>query len=129
MNSFLTLAQASSNGGGMGIAIMVFYVAFLIVMVAAAWKLFTKAGQPGWAAIVPIFNAVIMLKIVGKPIWWLVLFLIPVVNLIVTIIVMIELAKAFGKGVGFGIGMAFLPFIFLPMLAFGSAQYQGTANF
>jgi hypothetical protein len=131
MNTFITLAQASSDAAaaGAGIAVMVVYALFIVVMIASLWALFSKAGEPGWAAIVPIFNAVVMVKIAGKPIWWVLLLFIPLVNFIVSIILMIELAKAFGKGAGFGIGMVFLPFIFLPMLAFGSAQYQGQASF
>jgi len=93
--------------------------------IAAYWKVFTKAGQPGWAVIVPLYNAYIMLKIAGKPGWWLLLFLIPLVNFVILIIVSIELAKAFGKTTGFGLGLAFLGAIFIPILGFGSAKYQG----
>ena len=89
------------------------------------WKIYTKAGKPGWAAIVPIYNYVVLLDIVGKPVWWIVLLFIPLVNFIVAIMVINLLSKSFGKGVGFTIGMIFLPFIFIPMLAFGDAQYVG----
>lgn len=64
------------------------------------------------------------MKIVGRPVWWLLLFFIPVVNFIVGILVSIELAKAFGKGTGFGVGLVLLPFIFVPLLGFGDARYQ-----
>ena len=101
------------------------YLAVIVFFIAALWKVFTKAGQPGWAAIVPIYNAYILLKIAGKPGWWLLLFLIPLVNLIIAILVAIEVAKAFGKGTGFGLGLAFLGFIFYPILGYGSATYQG----
>jgi hypothetical protein len=89
------------------------------------WKVFTKAGQPGWASIIPIYNIYIWCKIVGRPWWWILLMLIPFVNFIVAIILCIDLAKSFGKGVGFGIGLALLGIIFFPILGFGSAQYQG----
>ena len=89
------------------------------------WKVFTKAGQPGWAALVPVYNLIVLLQIVGRPIWWFILFLIPLVGLVVAIIVAIDVAKSFGKGVGFGIGIAFLGFIFYPILGFGDAQYVG----
>jgi hypothetical protein len=96
-----------------------------VVLIAAMWKVFTKAGQPGWASIIPIYNIYIWCKIVGRPAWWIILLLIPFVNFIIGIILCIDLAKSFGKGVGFGIGLALLGFIFFPILGFGSAQYQG----
>lgn len=105
--------------------VMVLYVALIVVMIASMWKVFEKAGKPGWAAIVPIYNIIILLEIANKPVWWIILFLIPLVNLFAIIMVWIEIAKAFGKDQGFGIGLALLGFIFLPMLAFGDAQYQG----
>jgi hypothetical protein len=86
---------------------------------------FTKAGKPGWAAIVPIYNLVVLLEIAGKPLWWIVLFLIPLVNIIMCIIVSIAVAKNFGKSAGFGVGLGLLGFIFYPILGFGDAQYQG----
>ncbi|MFN8286342.1 MAG: DUF5684 domain-containing protein [Chitinophagales bacterium] len=105
--------------------VIVVYLLIVILLIASMWKIYTKAGKPGWAAIVPIYNYVVMLDIVGKPVWWIILLLIPVVNIIVAIMVINLLSKSFGKGVGFTIGMIFLPFIFIPMLAFGDAQYVG----
>jgi hypothetical protein len=96
-----------------------------LVVIVAMWKVFTKAGQPGWASIIPIYNVYIWCKIVGRPGWWVILLFIPLVNFIIAIILCIDLAKSFGKGVGFGLGLAFLGFIFWPILGFGSAQYQG----
>jgi hypothetical protein len=89
------------------------------------WKVFTKARQPGWASIIPIYNLYVWCKIVGRPWWWILLMLIPLVNFIILIILSIDLAKSFGKGAGFGIGLALLGIIFWPILGFGSAQYQG----
>lgn len=100
----------------------------MVLMIASWWKMFSKAGQPGWAAIIPILNLYFFCKVAGRPGWWLILMFIPLVNFIIIIILCIDIAKAFGKGVGFGIGLIFLPFIFYPILAFGSAQYQGTAR-
>ncbi|MGA0334393.1 MAG: DUF5684 domain-containing protein [Kiritimatiellia bacterium] len=88
-------------------------------------KAFSKAGKPGWACIVPIYNLIVILQIAKKPLWWIVLFLIPIANLIAVILVSIEVAKNFGKGAGFGLGLAFLSFIFWPILGFGDAVYQG----
>ena len=104
---------------------MIFGLLIALVLIVAMWKVFTKAGQPGWASIIPIYNLYIWCKIVGRPWWWILLMLIPFVNFIVCIILCIDLAKSFGKGVGFGIGLALLGIIFFPILGFGSAQYQG----
>lgn len=107
---------------------LVFQLAIVFFLIASVWKVFTKAGQPGWASIVPIYNAYILLKIAGKPGWWLLLLFIPLVNIVIGIIVAIDLAKSFGKGAGFGVGLAFLGFIFYPILGFGSATYQGSGD-
>ena len=107
-------------GGLIGLAIGV-------VMIIAMWKLFAKAGKPGWASLIPFYNIWVMLEIVGRPGWWILLMLIPGVNLVIGIIVMIDLAKSFGKETGFAIGLILLPFIFMLILAFGKAQYQGPA--
>lgn len=99
-----------------------------IFMIACMWKIFTKAGKPGWASIIPIYNYIVELEIVGKPIWWLFLMLIPVVNIVFAIWVINLLSKSFGKDEGFTVGLILLPIIFLPILAFGSAQYIGPAG-
>ena len=90
----------------------------------ATWRVFTKAGKPGWAAIIPIYNTIVMLQVAGKPFWWIFLFLIPIANLIVYILMQAGVAKNFGKGTGFALGLIFLYPIFIPILAFGDAQYQ-----
>ena len=101
------------------------YFAVIILLIAAIWKVFSKAGQPGWAAIIPIYNLYVMCKVAGRPGWWLLLCLIPFLNLIILIILNFDIAKKFGKSGGFAVGMILLPFIFWPILGFGSAQYQG----
>lgn len=98
-------------------------LAIVVFMIACQWKIYSKAGKPGWACLVPIYNIVVLLEIVKKPIWWLILMLIPIVNIVIAIIILVELAKAFGKDAGFAIGLLLLPIVFYPMLAFGSAQY------
>lgn len=98
---------------------------FIILMIASLWKVFTKAGQPGWASIIPIYNTYVLCKIAGKPGWWVILMLIPFVNFIILILVCLGVAEKFGKGAGFGLGLAFLGFIFFPILAFGDATYRG----
>jgi len=97
-----------------------------VLIIFASWKVFEKAGQPGWACFIPIYNIYIMLKIAGKPGWWLILMFIPVVNFVAVIIMNISFAEAFGKGTGFGLGLTFLGFIFFPILAFGDAEFQGS---
>lgn len=96
-----------------------------IFLLFCLWKLFVKANKPGWAAIVPIYNILVELEIVGRPWYWLLLMLIPVVNLVVAIMLTFRMAKVFGKGTGFGFGLLFLPIIFYPILAFGDAAYLG----
>jgi hypothetical protein len=99
--------------------------ALVIIEYAGLWKTFVKAGQPGWACIIPIYNAYILLKIGGKPWWWLLLFLIPVVNIIYAIWMINMISKSFGNNEGFTVGLIILPVIFWPILGFGDAKYQG----
>jgi hypothetical protein len=98
---------------------------FIAAILAGMWKTFEKMGRQGWEGIVPIYNIYIILQIIGKPVWWLVLFFIPFVNLVVAILVFIALAEKFGKGAGFGVGLALLGFVFFPILGFGDAQFSG----
>ena len=93
-------------------------------MLVSYWKVFIKAGQPGWGILIPIYNIYLLLKIAGRPGWWLILYLIPFVNIVIAILVCIDIAKNFGKDAAFGIGLAFLGIIFYPILAFGSAEYK-----
>src|SRR5579864_2375630 len=111
-----------------GIAGLLFFLVFiglLVVALAGMWKMFEKAGQPGWACLVPIYNIFILVRIVGKPDIWVLFMLIPFVNFIIGILLAIEVARVFGKGTGFGIGLIFLPMIFYPILGFGDARYLG----
>ena len=103
--------------------LLLVWLAVLVFEIVALWKVFVKAGKPGWGIFIPIYSAYLFVKIAGRPGWWWVLFLVPVVNVVVLVIASIDVAKKFGKGVGFGIGLLLLGFIFYPILAFGSAQY------
>jgi hypothetical protein len=103
-------------------------LAVVALEIAAFWKIFTKAGEPGWASIVPLYNIWVLLRITGKPGWWILLLLVPVVNIVIGILETVELAKAFGKSGGFAAGLIFLPFIFYPMLAWSDAQYRRGAG-
>ncbi|MDF2187903.1 DUF5684 domain-containing protein [Paraflavitalea sp. CAU 1676] len=94
-------------------------------MIASQWKIFEKAGQPGWACLVPFYNLYILLKIVGKPTWWMIMFFIPIINIIFLIWATNMLSKSFGKDEGFTAGLILLGIVFYPMLGFGSAVYKG----
>ena len=91
----------------------------IAAILAGMWKAFEKMGRKGWEGIVPFYNLYILLQIVGKPVWWIVLFFIPIVNIVVGVLLCIEVAKGFGKGTGFAIGLALLGFVFWPILGFG----------
>ena len=106
-------------------AFIVIALVFAVFMIAAFWKIFEKAGQEGWKAIIPIYNLYVLIKIVGKPGWWLLLCLIPFVNYIFIIWIYNMLSKSFGKDEGFTVGLVLLGIIFFPILGFGPAQYLG----
>lgn len=112
-----------TSSGSPGPVFWILWCAVIVLMIASMWKVFVKAGKPGWASIIPIYNVIVLLDIAGKPLWWIILFIIPLVNLIAIIVVYVALARAFGKGVGFALGLIFLGIIFFPILAFGSATY------
>jgi hypothetical protein len=100
-------------------------LAITVFMIAAVWKTYSKAGQPGWGSIIPIYNSLLLLRIAGRPWWWILLLLIPIVDIVILFIVLIDVAKGFSRGAGFGVGLVLLPFIFYPILGFGSARYAG----
>jgi len=104
--------------------IYIVFLAFALLMIISGWKMFVKAGMPGWGIIVPIYNLYLYCKLAGKPAWWIILCFIPVVNIVPAFVLPIGISQKFGQGIGFGIGMIFLPFIFVPILGFGSAQYS-----
>ncbi|MEO6980114.1 MAG: DUF5684 domain-containing protein [Mucilaginibacter sp.] len=121
----------SSSSGAVG-AMMAIFAAMLIpfiiiwvITIVGQWKVFEKAGKPGWACIIPIYNIIVMLEIVGKPLWWVILFFIPCVNIIFAIWTINLVSKSFGQSEGFTIGLLLLGFIFWPILGFGNYQYLG----
>jgi flagellar basal body-associated protein FliL len=118
----------SSGGAIVTLLISLIFFAFVLVLLAASWQIFAKADQPGWAALVPIYNMVVFLKIVGRPLWWLILLFIPFINMLVPLILMHDLSRAFGKGIGFTLGLICLNPIFVLLLAFGPAQYVGSGE-
>jgi hypothetical protein len=124
----------AANGGAVGILVIV-YIAVIVFEIAALWKVFVKAGHPGWAAIIPIYNLYVLLKVIGRPPWWLLLFIVGVIVpfvgwillFVIGIIIAIDLAKSFNKSSGFAVGLFLLNFIFIPILGFGEARYAGPA--
>lgn len=103
-------------------------LAITILLIVAQWKIYSKADKPGWASIIPFYNIIVLLEIIGKPLWWLLLLLIPGVNIIFAIWMTNLLAKSFGKSTGFTIGLLLLPVIFYPILGLGDAKYNGPAG-
>ena len=125
-----TLYASSTEVSNAGIAAFgvfsLFYIAFAVFMIVSLWKLFTKAGKPGWAAIVPFYNLAVLLEVVGRPIWWLLLIVfVPLLNVWLVVVLYLDLAKSFGKPVSFGVLSVFFPYVTIPILAFGKSQYLG----
>jgi Family of unknown function (DUF5684) len=107
---------------------LLFWLVVAVVLIIGWWKVFEKAGHPGWAVLIPVYNAYVMLKIAGRPGWWLLLYFIPVVNFVIVIVVAIDIAKAFGQSAAFGFFLLFLLCgIGYLILGFGDYQYQPTA--
>lgn len=123
-----TLAQTTygAESGSAGMIPMLVMMAVMVTAIAGMWRVFSKAGQPGWGVLVPIYNVLLMCKIAQRPAWWLILFFVPVVNIVIAVIMSVDIARHFGKGTGFGVGLAFLGFIFYPILGFSGAQYDGS---
>lgn len=130
--SYQTFTTSDTAGGegflaGLGLGLILLYLAVLVLMVVAMWKIYTKAGRPGWASLVPIYSTLVNIWIVGRPWWWILILCIPFVNIVVAIMLVNDLSKSFGKDVAWTLGLIFLPIIFYPILAFGSAKYVGPA--
>lgn len=122
-----TLDTADAVGGvlAFGAATWIFSIIVAVIAIIAMWKVFTKAGEEGWKSIIPIYNMVVLFKIAGLNPLMVLLYLVPIANVVVMILLNIKLAKAFGKGGGFAAGLIFLNTIFMLILGFGDAQYVG----
>jgi hypothetical protein len=116
---------AMNNDFDFPIAVIIIWLALVVFIFAAMWRVYTKANQPGWAAIIPIYNVYIMTKIAGRPGYWVLLCLIPLANIIFMIWLYNMISKSFGKDEGFTAGLVLLGVIFWPILGFGSAKYLG----
>ena len=100
-------------------------LALIAAVLAGLWKAFEKMGRKGWEGIVPFYNVYILLQMTGRPVWWLALMIVPLVNLAMFVIVSIDVAKGFAKSQNFGIGLGLLGFVFWPILGFSEAKWQG----
>ena len=116
----------AANTGGT-VASIIIAIALYILFAIGWYAIFKKAGEPGWAAFVPIYNLLIILKIIGRPWWWIILLIIPIVSFIIWIVMMFDMAKSFAHGVGITIGLILLPWIFSLIVGFGSSRYRGPA--
>lgn len=123
---YMDLTTATSTAAVGGAMVVTYVVSLLVAVVSiiAMWKIFTKAGKPGWASIIPVYNIIVLFQVCGMNPLMILLMLIPVANVIVAIMMNIKLANKFGKGGGFAAGLIFLNFIFMLILAFGDAEYQ-----
>jgi hypothetical protein len=118
-------SEYAAAGAGIGAGMVIFWLAIMVLVYAGLWKIFVKAGKPGWAAIIPIYNLIVLIEIVGKPTIWILWLLIPCVNIVFAVWLYNLLSKSFGKTEGYTVGMILLPFVFIPMLGFGDAKYLG----
>ena len=123
-----TTAEGATNvNSSLGAPFWIIYAAVVILLLVGMAKMFSKAGQPAWGAIIPIYNTLLLLRIAGRPAWWFVLFLIPVINLIVTIVVGIDVAKRFGHGPVYGAIVCGILSIGYVIIGFDSSQYSAQA--
>lgn len=124
----LFLADANLGGPSAGVgAWLVLALGLAGVLIAAEWKVAVKAGHPGWGVLIPVYNVYLLTRMVGRPGWWVLLMFIPVVNVVTVLILLVDLARSFGKDIGFALGLILLHPLFVTLLGFGSAQYVGPA--
>jgi hypothetical protein len=126
--SFAFAQEDIPTTGDIPIFFWLLYFAVIALLIVSMWKLFVRAGKPGWASIIPIYNSVVMLEIAGKPLWWIFMLFIPFVNIVFGFLILYHFSKAYGKSDGFSIAVALLSIVFIPLLAFSDAKYQGPAT-
>jgi len=117
--------EGSGVAAGIGAVAIIVYLAIIVLLIVGMWKVFEKAGKPGWAAIIPIYNLIILIEIVGKPMIWILWLIIPCVNIVFLVWLYNLMSKSFGKSEGFTVGLVIFPYIFWPLLGFGDAKYLG----
>jgi Family of unknown function (DUF5684) len=99
-----------------------------VMSVMVMWTIYERAGQPGWASLVPIYNMIVLMNVAGRPAWWFLLMGIPIVNLVIWFMICMDLAVAFDRGIPFAAGLFLVPFVFFPLMAFGEPDYVGPAR-
>jgi hypothetical protein len=125
----MNISTFAASSGGIGAGMLIVYLIIIVLAIAGMWATFEKAGKPGWAAIIPIYNIYVLLQVAGRPGWWVILFLIPFINVIMSLVVSLDVAKNFGKSSVFGvIGLWLFSIIGYLMLGFGDATYKGAGN-
>ncbi len=122
----LTDAEAAAAAAVVVVGLILGLVGY-VVGALGLMGVFRKAGQPGWAAFVPVYNTIVLLQVVGRPLWWFLLLLVPGVNVVVAVVLMNDLAKSFGQGTGFTVGLVLLSLVFVYVLWLGSSTYRGPA--
>ena len=125
-NAYSYDTGAVAAGTGIGVGMLIFYLVIAALMLVSMWKIFVKCGKPGWACLIPIYNIIVMLEIAEKPLWYIVLFCIPIANIYALWVCYDGMAKKLGKSTGFTVGMLFLPVIFFPILAFSKSSVAET---
>jgi hypothetical protein len=135
LKTHLITMENLDSSQGMAAAIGAFFALIMVpliivsvILIIAHWKIYEKAGKPGWASLIPIYNIIVLLEIIGKPIWWIFLIIFPCTSFIFAIWATNLLSKSFGQSEGFTVGLILLSFIFYPILAFGNYQYLGPAG-
>ena len=108
---------------GFGLIAGIIWLAVIAFTIVVGWKIFTKAGKPGWACIIPVYNVLVFLQIINRPWWWIFLFFIPFVNIVMIIIAYNDLSKSFGKDAGFTVGLVLVNIVFMAILAFDKSVY------
>ncbi len=116
------ITQSAGGGAGIGIGMIIFYVILIVGLLAINWKIYEKAGKPGWTGIVPIYNLYILTEIVARPMLWFILTLVPCVNIVILLIMQMDLLKSFGKP-AWAIFVPIYNIVVLAQMAFGDATY------
>ena len=119
-------AAYAAAASGVSAVYVILSLAISVLTLVAMWKLFVKAGKAGWKCLIPFYNTYCLYDIAWGNGWLFLLMFVPCVNVVVGIMMLFKLAKAFGQGTGFGFGLLFLNTIFILILGFGSAEYVGS---
>lgn len=104
---------------------LIFILVFLTMWIVGGWTMFQKAGQPGWACVIPIYNMIVLVRVARLPAWWVLLAIIPYIGWLFGLVVHVSVANRFGRGVLFGLCMGVLPFVFYPVIGLGNSRYEG----